>query len=112
MPFGNKEFYLEDLLSSVFSQFKTYHPSGNLKLNNIGIFQSFKFLILMEEIPPVSLELNITPSTLGWWVTQNTYYPHFIFKSTTVQNSLKPAFRFYCADNIQKDHQVIFLESL
>jgi len=28
-------FYLEDLFSSVLSQFKEYHPSGNLKINNL-----------------------------------------------------------------------------
>jgi len=42
---------LEDLFSSVLSQFKKYHPSGNLKLNNLGIFQSLKFRILMEKNP-------------------------------------------------------------
>jgi len=41
MPFGNrKKNILEDLLSSVLSQFKKYHPSGNLKFKNLGIFQS------------------------------------------------------------------------
>jgi len=33
---------LEDLFSSVLLQFKKYHPSGNLKLKNLGIFQSLK----------------------------------------------------------------------
>jgi len=41
---------LEDLLYSVLSHFKKYHPSGNLKFNNLGIFQSLKFRILMEKI--------------------------------------------------------------
>jgi len=31
---------LEDLFSSELSQFKKYHPFGNLKFNNLGIFQS------------------------------------------------------------------------
>jgi len=31
---------LEDLSSSVLLQFEKYHPSGNLKFNNLGIFQS------------------------------------------------------------------------
>jgi len=39
---------LEDLFSSVLSRFKKYHPSGNLKFNNLGIFQSLKLRILME----------------------------------------------------------------
>jgi len=42
---------LEDLFSSVLSQFKEYHPSGNLKFNNLGISQSLKFRISMEENP-------------------------------------------------------------
>jgi len=43
-------FILEDLLSSVLSQFKEYHPSGILKLNNLGIFQScLKMRILVEK---------------------------------------------------------------
>jgi len=41
---------LEDLFSSVLSQFKKYHPSGNLKFDNLGIFQSFKLRILAEKI--------------------------------------------------------------
>jgi len=36
---------LEDLSSSALSQFKKYHPSGNLKFNNVGIFQSLKLCI-------------------------------------------------------------------
>jgi len=35
------KFILEDLFSSVLSKLKKkYHLSGNLKLNNLGIFQS------------------------------------------------------------------------
>jgi len=33
-------FILEDLFNSVLLQFKKYHSSGNLKFNNLGIFQS------------------------------------------------------------------------
>jgi len=33
---------LEDLFSSVLSQFKKYHSSENLKLNNVGIFPKLK----------------------------------------------------------------------
>jgi len=39
----------DDLLSSVLPQFKKYHPSGNLKFNNLSIFQSLTFRILMEK---------------------------------------------------------------
>ena len=39
-----EKFVLEDVLSSVFSQFKKYHSSGNLEFNHFGIFQSLTFL--------------------------------------------------------------------
>jgi len=42
MPFGNRKIILEDLFGSVLSQFKKYHPSGNLKCNNLGIFSKLK----------------------------------------------------------------------
>ena len=35
---------LEGIFSSVMSQWKNYHHSGNLKFNNLGISQSFIFL--------------------------------------------------------------------
>jgi len=47
------------------SQLKKYHPSGNLKFNNLGIFQSLKYRILLEKILQMSLNLNFTPNTLG-----------------------------------------------
>jgi len=50
MPFGNRKNILEDLFSSVLSQFKKYHPSGNLKFNYLGISQSLNLRILMEKI--------------------------------------------------------------
>jgi len=56
---------LEDLFSSELSQLKKYHPSGNLKFNNLGISQSLKLLILVEKIRPISPKLNFTPNTLG-----------------------------------------------
>jgi len=56
---------LEDLFSSVLSTFKKYHPSGNLKFNNLGIFQSLKLRNLMGKILRISLKLNFTPNTLG-----------------------------------------------
>jgi len=52
MPFGNrKKNIIEDLFTSVLSQFKKYHPSGNLEFDNSGIFQSLKFRISMEKNP-------------------------------------------------------------
>jgi len=56
---------IEDLLSSVLSKFKKYHLSGNLIFNNLDIFQSLNFRIIMEKIFPISLKLNFTPNTLG-----------------------------------------------
>jgi len=51
---------LEDLSSSALSQFKKYHPSGNLKFDNLGIFQSLKLRYLMEKILEIFLKLNFT----------------------------------------------------
>jgi len=47
------------------SKFKKYHPSGNLKFNNLGIFKSLKLRNLMDKIRRISLKLNFTPNTLG-----------------------------------------------
>jgi len=44
-----KKNILEDLFSLVLSQFKKYHPSGNLKFNNLGIFRSLKLRILVKK---------------------------------------------------------------
>jgi len=55
MPFGNREkFILEDLFSSVLSNSEKYHPSGNLKFNNLGIFQSLKSRYLLGKILRIS----------------------------------------------------------
>jgi len=63
MTFGNRKKYFRGSFSSVLSQFKKKNqPSGNLKFNNLGIFQSLKFRILMEKILPISLKLNFTPN--------------------------------------------------
>jgi len=49
MPFGNrKKNILEDLLRSVLSQFKKYHPSGIPEFNNLGIFQTLQMRILVK----------------------------------------------------------------
>jgi len=55
---------LEHLFSLVLSQYKKYHPSGNLKFNNLSIFQSLKLRYLIGEILRISLKLNFTPNTL------------------------------------------------
>jgi len=42
---------LEDLFSSVLPKLKKHHPSGNMKFNNLGIFQNLKLRILIEKKP-------------------------------------------------------------
>jgi len=42
-------------------------PSGNLKFNNLGIFQSLKLRFSKEKFLPISLMLNFTPNILGWY---------------------------------------------
>jgi len=57
MPFGNKnkkKNILEGLFSSALSKFKKYHPSGNLKSNNLGIFKSLKLRNSMGKNSPDS----------------------------------------------------------
>jgi len=60
-----KKTILEDLFSSVLSQFKKYYTSGNLKLVNVGILKSLKFRILMGEVLPICLKLNFTRNIFG-----------------------------------------------
>jgi len=55
----------EDLFSSALSQFKKYHPSGNLKFEYLGIFQGLKLRILMGKIISISPKLIFTPNTSG-----------------------------------------------
>jgi len=49
-----KKNILKDLFSTVLSQFK-YHPSGNMKFNNLGIFKSLKLRNLIRKILRISL---------------------------------------------------------
>jgi len=62
-----EKFILGDPFSLLLSQFRKYHPFGKLKFNNTGIFQSLKLRILMEKILLISLKLNFTPNTLGYY---------------------------------------------
>ena len=57
--------YLQYLFSPALSQFKKYHPSGKMKFNNLGIFQSLKMHTTLKKIISISLKLNFTPNTLG-----------------------------------------------
>jgi len=60
-----KKNILEDLFSSVLSRLKKYHPSENVKFNNLDSSQSLKLRILMEKILPTALKLNFTPNSSG-----------------------------------------------
>jgi len=55
---------LEDRFSSSLSQFKKYHPSGNPKFNNLGIFQSLKLRFFVVFFT-ILLGVNFTQNTLG-----------------------------------------------
>jgi len=56
MPFGNRKNILKDLFTSVFSQFKEYRPSGNLKFHYLSIFQSFKIAYFNGKNPNFSYD--------------------------------------------------------
>jgi len=58
---------LEDLFSSVLSQFKKYHLSENIKFHNLVILQSLKLRKLVGKILPISHKLNLSPNTLGYY---------------------------------------------
>jgi len=91
-----EKFILEDLFSSTLSQFKKFHPFGNLKSNNSGIFQRLKLRILVGEIPPICLELNFTPNTLGCYgLIDREAISKFRF--LTKSTSLEVSYRFYIA---------------
>jgi len=46
---ATETFILEDLFISVLSELKKYHPTGNLKFNNLGIFQRPKLRNIREK---------------------------------------------------------------
>ena len=56
--------FLHDANTSIDMEVK-YHPSGNMKFNNLGIFQSLKLRMLMRKILPLSLKLHLIPNTVG-----------------------------------------------
>jgi len=74
MSFGNKKKKkekkrkkkrLEELFSSLLSQFKKLSPLWKSKIIYLGISQNLKLRILMGKILPISVKLNFTPYTLG-----------------------------------------------
>jgi len=76
MPIGNRKKIEADLFSSLLSKLKKYHLSGNLKMNNLGVFQSLKLRNLVLRI---SLELNFIPNTLDCnWLTKNALSPFYL----------------------------------
>jgi len=72
MPFGNRKIYFRRSFQfSLVIQIKKYHPSGNLKFNNLGFpkleiayFNGKKFF---------KLKLNFTPNTLGCYGLKNGF---------------------------------------
>jgi len=66
MPFGNRKNYFRGSFELSIVHFKKYHPSGNLKFINLGIFQSLK-IPFFEKILLISLKLNFIPNTLGYY---------------------------------------------
>jgi len=84
MPFGNRKVYFRGSFCSLLSKFKKNHPSGNLKFNNSGIFQSLKFRIFMEKIPRIYLELKFTPNTSGGYgLSEVPCFPRLVKEGRT-----------------------------
>jgi len=76
MPFGNREKYFRGSFQLQYCRnLKKYQPSGNLKLNNLGIFLGLKLRIFMGKILSISLELNFTPNTLGCYGLNQSFTP-------------------------------------
>jgi len=66
MPFGKRKKYSRGWFQiSIVIHFKKYHPSENLKFNNLGIFRSLKLPVLMGKILSISLKLNFFPNSSG-----------------------------------------------
>jgi len=73
---------LEDIFSSVLSQFQIYHPSGKLKFNNLGILQSLALRTLIKKILPISLKLNFSPNNLGCYGLTSKHYIMVAYPAT------------------------------
>jgi len=94
MPFENRNIS-EDLFRSVLSQFKKYHPSGNLKFNNLGILRSLKLRILVEKnFLAISLNLNFIPKNLACYGLRCWSVSTFIAKliGATLEQGTRHAF--------------------
>jgi len=62
---ATEKFFSEDVFNPVLSEFKKYHPSGNLKFDYLGISQKLKIAYFHKKILLTSLKQNFTPNTLG-----------------------------------------------
>ena len=59
MTFAKRKFHLRGTIQiSIVTILKKYHPSRNVKFNNLGIFQSLKLCILMEKILSIQAKFN------------------------------------------------------
>jgi len=74
------------------SQFKKYHPSGNLKFDNLRILRGFEFRISKKKILPISPKLpQILWAVMGYlalkkkkYIVQHPTYPkRFSIVTTT-----------------------------
>jgi len=74
MPFANRKKYFRGSFQLKIVTIKKYHLTGNLKFNNLGIFQRLKLRISMEKILPTSLKLNFTQNTLDGYGLNTTYF--------------------------------------
>jgi len=81
--------FLEDLFSSVLSQFKKYHSSGNLKFDNLGIFQSLKLRNLMGKILRISLN-PLHPSDANRQQKKTYFRESFQFSIVTIKKNITP----------------------
>ena len=74
MPFGYKIKKKSFIRLNIVTIYKRYHPSGNVKFNYFGIFQSLKLRILMEKLLSISLKLNFTTNNLGCYGLESTVF--------------------------------------
>jgi len=85
-----KKNILEDLFSSVLSQFKKYPSSGNLKFNYLGNFQSLKLRILMKKSFHFSYAEFRSKYFGLLWVYLTTDFTHTYFNCPLVCFNVTP----------------------
>jgi len=72
MPFGNRKIHFREYFQFSIVTIKKYHPSGNLKFTNLGIFQSLKLRILKKKSFQFLLIYHSKYFGL-FWVKKKTY---------------------------------------